>query len=243
MDDKLGTILMKIKIIKLLFIIFSCSVSAENEITEQPVIPSTSSAVQNQKIPVKLTDAQRKELIMQEAGNENWSRVFELILPLAQKGDREAQANLGLLYAKGSGVEQDFAKAHWWFNEAAEKGSVKALNNLAVFYFQGLGVAKNIPHSAKLFEYSASSGSQDAMVVLAQIYKTELKQPKNAFKWFKKAAEVGNYEAKYHLALMYEQGEGTKKNKKQAIYWYQQVLKQEGDLTRQAEERLTKLVE
>ncbi|EEX50347.1 Sel1-like protein [Pasteurella multocida] len=189
----------------------------------------------------EMTDEQRRELVVKAAEIQDWKAAFDLLLPLAQKGDYQAQANLGILYAKGQGAPQDLEKAYWWFSEAAEKGSVKAINNLAVFYLQGHGVKKDIKHSIKLFERTASSGSQDAMVVLGQIYENELKQLKNAFKWFKKAAEAGDYNAKYRIALMYEHGEGTKKNKQQAIHWYQEVLKEKGALTEVAQERLANL--
>lgn len=61
------------------------------------------------------------------------------------------------------------------------------------------------------------------MLVLGQIYENELNQMTQAFKWYKKAAEAGNHDAQFRLAVMYENGEGTKKNKKQAVYWYQKV--------------------
>lgn len=189
----------------------------------------------------EMTDEERRQMVVKAAEKQDWKMAFQLLLPLAQKGDYQAQANLGILYAKGQGTPQDLEKAYWWFSEAAEKGSVKAINNLAVFYLQGHGVKKDIKHSIKLFERTANSGSQDAMVVLGQIYENELKQLKNAFKWFKKAAEAGDYNAKYRIALMYEHGEGTKKNKQQAIHWYQEVLKEKGSLTEVAQERLANL--
>ncbi|MGC7561249.1 tetratricopeptide repeat protein [Pasteurella sp. PK-2025] len=210
-----------------------------SEVLSQQVIKS---AVENQAVLTpELSDEAHRELAIKAADKQDWETAFQHILPLALKGDYQAQANLGILYAKGKGVEQDLDKAYWWFSEAAEKGSIKAINNLAVFYLQGHGVKKDVKHSIKLFERTADSGSEDAMVILGQIYENDLKQLKNAFKWFKKAAEVGNYNAKYRIALMYEYGEGTKKNKKQAIHWYQQVLKEDGALTEQAQARLARL--
>lgn len=188
-----------------------------------------------------LSDDERRTLILQAADKQDWKTAFDLLLPLAQKGDYQAQANLGILYARGQGVEQDFEKAYWWFSEAAERGSIKAINNLAVFYLQGNSVKKDIKHSIKLFEKTAESGSLDAMMVLGQIYENELKELPMAFKWFKKAAEAGNHDAQYRLAMMYEKGEGTKKNKKQAVYWYQQLSRQSSELAAVAQERLSRL--
>jgi len=40
--------------------------------------------------------------------------------PLAEKGDANAQYNLGLLYNQGLGVQQDFKAAADWYRKAAE---------------------------------------------------------------------------------------------------------------------------
>ena len=37
------------------------------------------------------------------------------------------------------------------------------------------------------------------------------------------AAENGNTEAQYNLALLYENGEETEKNLEKAFYWYQKA--------------------
>ena len=38
----------------------------------------------------------------------------------AEQGDAEAQVSLGKIYAKGQGVQQDYAKAVYWFQKAFE---------------------------------------------------------------------------------------------------------------------------
>ena len=42
--------------------------------------------------------------------------------PLAEQGDAKAQYNLGVMYAKGEGVAQDYAQAAEWYNLAAAQG-------------------------------------------------------------------------------------------------------------------------
>ncbi len=44
----------------------------------------------------------------------------------AHQGQAETQNNLGLMYAKGWGVQQDFAEAYKWFSLSASKGVQKA---------------------------------------------------------------------------------------------------------------------
>jgi len=46
------------------------------------------------------------------------------------------------------------------------------------------------------------------------------KNDAEAFKWYKKAAEQGDWDALYALASMYASGRGTKKDEKEAIRWF-----------------------
>ena len=47
----------------------------------------------------------------------------------AQKGDAEALNNLGVMYANGQGVPQDYTQAHKWYNLAAAQGEVNGAKN------------------------------------------------------------------------------------------------------------------
>ena len=40
----------------------------------------------------------------------------------AEQGDAHAQFNLGLMYGKGTGVPQNYIRAHMWWNIAAATG-------------------------------------------------------------------------------------------------------------------------
>jgi TPR repeat protein len=46
------------------------------------------------------------------------------------------------------------------------------------------------------------------------------------FKLYQKSANLGNCVAQYNLALMYENGNGTKRDMSKAIYWYKKSAKQ-----------------
>ncbi|HAA93910.1 MAG TPA: hypothetical protein DCE33_15795, partial [Rhodospirillaceae bacterium] len=47
--------------------------------------------------------------------------AYQEFLPLAQKGDAKSRVGVGLLYAKGQGVQQNDIEAHRWFTLAAEQ--------------------------------------------------------------------------------------------------------------------------
>ena len=45
----------------------------------------------------------------------------------AEQGDVSAQYNLGVMYEKGQGVQQDYAKAYMWASLAADQGLEDAI--------------------------------------------------------------------------------------------------------------------
>ena len=55
------------------------------------------------------------------AGQGMSSEALEY-LKKAQRGDPEAQCNLGWCYENGKGVKQDWQKAVEWFTKAAQQG-------------------------------------------------------------------------------------------------------------------------
>lgn len=189
----------------------------------------------------EFTDQQRRSLAQLAANCGDWPKVFELIYPLAEKGDANAQANLGILYVQGKGVAQDADKAYWWFSEAAEQGNIKGINYLAFLYLDGLGTQKNIPHGIKLLKKTAQAGNQTAMFILGVLYYRDLQDFKNAFIWFERAANTDHNESKFRLATMYEEGKGIKKNEQKAIYWYRETLKHQDQFAEQAQKRLNAL--
>ena len=73
----------------------------------------------------------------------NYATALSEWRPLADEGDAQAQLHLGLLYANGDGVPQDYAKARQWYEKAAARGYAMAQTNLGVLYRSGHGVPQN----------------------------------------------------------------------------------------------------
>ena len=63
---------------------------------------------------------------------------------LAEKGDATAQFALGIRYATGDQVRQDYTEAARWFLLAADRGEVKAQSVLAAYYWDGTGVPRDL---------------------------------------------------------------------------------------------------
>lgn len=73
----------------------------------------------------------------------DYSTAYRLMKPLAEKGQVTAQYNLGVMYFKGEGVQQNYAEAAKWYRKAAEQGYAKAQYNLGLLYYNGQGVTQN----------------------------------------------------------------------------------------------------
>ena len=71
-------------------------------------------------------------------------------LARAKAGDAAAQYDVGVLYARGDGLVQDYASAASWFHAAAAQGNVAAEYNLGVLYERGLGVPANADRGGQL---------------------------------------------------------------------------------------------
>lgn len=63
--------------------------------------------------------------------SEQFDLAFELLLPLAEQGDAEAQTMLGTLYQLGRGTSADSVAAKRWYETASAQGHCIGSNNLA----------------------------------------------------------------------------------------------------------------
>ncbi len=81
---------------------------------------------------------------------------------LADKGDADAQFNLGQAYKLGRGVPADLGSAQSWYEKAAAKGHEQAQANLGLILFQKGERAKAMPWIRK----AADAGDPRAQYVL-----------------------------------------------------------------------------
>jgi len=82
--------------------------------------------------------------------------------PLAEHGDASAQYTLGLMYARGDGVPQDYKTAVKWFRLAAEQGNALAQYNLGGMYARGDGVPRDYKTAVKWWRLAAKQGFANA---------------------------------------------------------------------------------
>ncbi len=143
--------------------------------------------------------------------------------PIAERGDPHAQYNLGLLYARGHGVPQDYRQAADWYRKAAEQEVPAAQYNLGVMYANGQGVQRNSQEAAKWFVRAAQHGVVRAELGAARMYAEGDAGSRNyaeAEQWYRKAAEHGIASAAFELAMLYDLGLGVPQNYTEALKWY-----------------------
>ena len=76
------------------------------------------------------------------------------LMERAEQGDAIAQSNLGVMYANGEGVTQDYEKAVEWYQKAAQQGFANAQYNLGVMYEHSKGVTQDYEKAVEWYQKS-----------------------------------------------------------------------------------------
>lgn len=121
--------------------------------------------------------------------NEDFEQAYELLCPLAEEGNADAQNSLGLLLVNGLGVEQDSTKglslimkaatqgheeakinAYALCYQEAQQGNLGAMHNVAYMCLNGWAGENDPLNCIKLLEVAASNGYVKSANALSQIY-------------------------------------------------------------------------
>ena len=84
------------------------------------------------------------------------------ILAGALNGNADAQYNLGIMYASGLGVIQDYNEAVKWFRLSSSQGNAQAQEIYGLMYASGRGVTQDYVRAHMWLNISASSGYKNA---------------------------------------------------------------------------------
>ncbi len=140
--------------------------------------------------------------------------AFHLFKFLAERGYADAQNDLGFMYVNGIGVEQDYEEAAKWLLMADDNHSEEAFDNLRLL---------------------AENGHPRAQVNLGLAYLnragTDIDH-ENALKWFRKAANLGYAEGKFHLGTLYTQGLGVTQNFTKGMALLSEAAAQDGEVSK-----------
>ena len=162
--------------------------------------------------------------------NKDYARALEILQPLAEDGNSQAQITMGLMYDYGHGVTKDPTESIKWYRMAAEQGVPLVQHDLGVKYFQGQGVEQNYLEAAKWWEMSANAGIADSQFNLGLMYYRGIGIEKDMVKaatLFEQAAAQGHGNAQYSLAVMYAFGQSKEKDYAKALDWFRKSADQE----------------
>ena len=84
--------------------------------------------------------------------------------PLAEKGNADAQYNLGDMYVEGQELIQNYKQAAKWYRKAAKQGHEHAQHKLGVMYGKGQGVLQDYVKAHMWLNLSASRGIKLAII-------------------------------------------------------------------------------
>ncbi len=152
-----------------------------------------------------------------------FTRVHDLMLPLAKKGDADAQCLMALLAQRGlGGMKRDFTGANDWLRLAAQKNHAGAQFELGKAYDEGIGVEPDYKEAVRWYRLAAEQGHASAELAMSyQAFAPKrtggLENEVEGFKWCKRAASHGSRAANLMFADMLIRGTGCKPNPKEAI--------------------------
>lgn len=141
----------------------------------------------------------------------------------AAAGDAAAQNELGLMYAQGRGVPQDFEQAFAWSHKAAVQSNAAAEVRVCFAYATGRGVARDAAKAFKWCTQAADRGSAPGAYGLALLYEHGNGTPRNmnrAVAWYRKAAAQGFAPAEFNLGIAYLRGDGVPRDDAKGVALY-----------------------
>lgn len=172
---------------------------------------------------------ERARMPAPRSGPSRLSNLFDKRRVKAVKGDVAAQYNLGLMYARGEGVERDYKEAAKWLRNPAAQGYEMAQITLGEIYAGGKGVAQDYKEAASWYLKAAEQGNALAQHRIGEMYAEEKGvrySPREAEKWLRKAAEGGDAQLQFELGERYANGTGIPHNAKEAERWFRAAASQ-----------------
>ena len=141
----------------------------------------------------------------------------------AIKGDATAAFEIGVRYAEGRGVPQNYEEAAKWYDRAAQAGVVPGMFRLGTLYEKGLGLKKDWEVARRYYMQAAERGNAKAMHNLAVLDAdggTRGANYKSASLWFRKAADRGVADSQFNLGILYARGIGVDQNLAESFKWF-----------------------
>ena len=149
--------------------------------------------------------AQDFEKGLRAAQSGDFATALREWMPLAERGDADAQYNVAQMYSKGDGVIQDDRQAVKWWLKAAKQNHTSAQYNIGVMYAEGRGIIQDYKEALKMFSKAAEKGDANAQSYLGVMYvkgHAVLQDDVYAHMWWNIAASSGHEDAVKHRDMV-----------------------------------------
>ena len=101
-----------------------------------------------------------------------FAEAREALWPAARSGNADAEELIGVMYALGLGVEQDYERAFEWYLRSSMKGHPGAQSGVGWYYEVGLGLpAPDLVRAYMWYTLSAIGGDPDAAISMEEVVK------------------------------------------------------------------------
>ena len=147
----------------------------------------------------------------------------------AESGNVDAMRFLAEYYYDGQYVERNYEVAYNWYLLAAQNGDVRSEYRLAEMLSEGRGTKKDLIKSIFWYMKAASQGSLVALDNAISLCVSEAIDDKqylcDANDMLRSYAENGSLEAIRRIGNNYYNGHGVKKNRLEALQWYEKAAR------------------
>lgn len=224
----------------------ACAVTAAAVIHEPPVLPEltvsdkacgtvagpagTRTAMDSQGAAATTTPAnpagpaERVAIAKAFYAARNYTAAAEAFSEAAANGNGEAMGCLGYMYLAGRGVDSQAVTGVEFLRKGArEERDAHAMYALALAYLNGDGVNQSDSRAEEWLQKAVQEkGYPEAMRALGGMYQARMNDSSSqlALTWFQRAVNAGSVDARVDLGLMYESGQGVRRDAGAAFRWY-----------------------
>ena len=143
----------------------------------------------------------------------NLEKAFEYYLDGAKNGNKRAEEAVSTCYWNEEGVDQNYRAAAYWAARAARHGNSPSMFSMGIMRHFGFDGNTNCYEACQWFRAAAQNGYGNFEYV-PDVIEAEGCGPEVSDSWILSAAETGNSDAIYWLAVCHLSGQGVPRSKK-----------------------------
>jgi len=162
---------------------------------------------------------------------QNVTKGVEHLKDAAKEGSGEAYIELAKVYLGGASVKKDVPLALEFYSKAGNLGEAVGYEALGDVFYTGAEVTQNLYEALRYYDLAARLSSPSAQRKADELRNerdrfwregllVEDGAPRLAFDKYRLASAMGHTDATYRLAVCYDTGNGTEKDKHKAFHLY-----------------------